>query len=113
MSGGVRGSLVAAGHERKHHDQSEQDTQESFHAEPPISFFAMYYQGVLLLYTKIFTLSMTEIKQYSAKRCKKDCGTCGDGAIPHSNGEPSLKNPNEVHSVHGMKEKIIAYPLPK
>ena len=38
--GGVRGSLVAAGHERKHHDQSEQDTQESFHAEPPISFFA-------------------------------------------------------------------------
>ena len=30
-----------------------------------------------------------------------------------SNGEPSLKNPNEVHSVHGMKEKIIAYPLPK
>ena len=56
---------------------------------------------------------MTEIKQYSEKRCKKDCGTCGDGAIPHSNGELSLKNPNEVHSVHGMKEIIIAYPLPK
>lgn len=55
---------------------------------------------------------MTEIKQYSEKRCTKDCGTCGDGAIPHSNGELSLKNPNEVHSVHGMK-KIIAYPLPK
>ena len=36
--GCVGGSLVAAGHERKHHDQSEQDTQESFHAEPPISF---------------------------------------------------------------------------
>ena len=47
---------------------------------------------------------MTEIKQYSEKRCKKDCGTCGDGAIPHSNGELSLKNPNEVHSVHGMKK---------
>ena len=38
--GGVKGSLVAAGHERKHHDQSEQDTQESFHTKPPISFFA-------------------------------------------------------------------------
>ena len=36
--GRVRGLLVAAGHERKHHDHSEQDTQESFHAEPPISF---------------------------------------------------------------------------